>query len=110
MDRIEQYAKIIETILRDYAKIPYAYGNLERRLLIDNESRNYALITQGWQLNKRVHGCLIHVEIQDGKVWIQRDGTEEGIADELVSAGIPKQNIVLAFHHPEVRQYTEYGV
>ena len=110
MDRVEEYGKIIETILRDYAKIPYAYGNLERRLLIDHQSHNYALITQGWQLNKRVHGCLIHVEIQDGKVWIQRDGTEEGIADELVAAGMPKENIVLAFHPPEVRQYSEYGV
>lgn len=38
---------------------------------------------------KRVHGCLLHVEIIDDKIWIQRDGTEDGIADELVEAWHP---------------------
>lgn len=33
-----------------------------------------------------------------------------GIADELVAAGIPLEQIVLAFHPTEIRQYTEYAV
>ena len=52
----------------------------------------------------------LHVDIINGKVWIQRDGTEEGIALELVAAGIPKEHIVLAFHHPSRRPDTEYAV
>jgi hypothetical protein len=44
-----------------------------------------------------VHGRLLHVEIRGDKVWIQRSGTEDGIADELVAAGIPKSRIVLGF-------------
>ncbi|NER33043.1 MAG: XisI protein [Oscillatoria sp. SIO1A7] len=43
------------------------------------------------------------------KIWIQRDGTEDGMATELAAAGIPKEQIVLAFHPPELRQYTEYA-
>lgn len=93
MDTLSQYSEIIEKILRDYAKIPYSYGNLERRLLIDHQSNNYALITQGWQNTKRVHGCLIHVEIINHKIWIQRDGTEDGITDELIAAGVFLKNI-----------------
>ncbi len=38
------------------------------------------------------------------------DGIEDGITDELVGAGVPKDRIVLAFHPPEIRQYTGYGV
>jgi hypothetical protein len=57
-----------------------------------------------------VHGCLVHIDILDGKLWIQRDGTEQGIATELVAAGIPKDAIVLAFHPPEIRPHTEYAV
>ncbi|MEP0784806.1 XisI protein [Trichocoleus sp. DQ-A1] len=59
-----------------------------------------------WRDGLRVHGCLVHIQIRDGKIWIQRDGIEEGITDELVAAGIPKEKIVLGFHPPEVRQYT----
>lgn len=50
------------------------------------------------------------IDILDGKVWIQRDGTEYGIARELEKAGIPKHHIVLGFHTPDVRPFTEYAV
>lgn len=48
--------------------------------------------------------------IIDGKIWIQRDGTEEGIAADLERAGIAKDQIVLGFRSPEVRPYTGYAV
>ena len=57
-----------------------------------------------------MHGCLVHVDIIGGKFWIQRDGTEAGIAKELEGTGVPKEHIVLAFRSPKVRQHTEYAV
>lgn len=107
---ITKYSKIICQLLNEYSKIPYFYGELERRFIISEDKNSYLLMTLGWQRDKRVHSCLIHVEIKNNKVWIQRDGTEDGIAEELVAAGIPKQDIVLAFQPPEVRPYTEYAV
>ncbi len=68
------------------------------------------LITQGWENDVRVHGCLVDIEIIDGKIWIQRDGTEDGIANELVLAGVPKDDIVIGFQPPELRQFVEYAV
>jgi hypothetical protein len=50
------------------------------------------------------------VDIINGKFWIQRDGTEYGIARELVDAGVPKEQIVLAFRAPEIRKHTGYAV
>lgn len=41
---------------------------------------------------------------------MQRGGTEDGIANELVEAGIPKEEIVLGFHEPGVRKYTGFAV
>jgi hypothetical protein len=70
----------------------------------------YLLTTVGWDQDNRVHGCLVHIDIIDGKLWIQRDGTEQGIATELVAAGIPKSSIVLTFHPPEIRCHTDYAV
>lgn len=110
MDTLDKYQKIIEEILTEYVKIPYAYGQLETKLIIDRTATNYMVMTLGWQGEERVHGCIIHIEIIDGKIWIQRDGTEYGIANELVAAGIPKDKIVLAFHPEDVRQYTEFAV
>ncbi|VXD11287.1 XisI protein [Planktothrix serta PCC 8927] len=110
MDTLTQYQTIIYKILSEYAQIPYFYGELERRFIISEDKNSYLLMTLGWQGDQRVHGCLVHVEIKNDKVWIQRDGTEDGIAEELVRAGIPKQDIVLGFHPLEIRPYTEYAV
>lgn len=110
MDTLNKYREIIEQVLSEYAKLPYAYGELERRFVIGEDHSSYLLLTLGWQQEQRVHGCLVHVEIKNNKVWIQRDGTEDGITDELVARGIPKEDIVLGFHPPEVRQYTDFAV
>lgn len=53
---------------------------------------------------------MLHLDIIDGKVWIQHDGTEEGVASELTAAGIPKESIVLGFRHPRVREHTGFAV
>jgi hypothetical protein len=78
--------------------------------VFDRDNDRYLIVSVGWQNVKRIHGVLIHVDIIDGKVWIQRDDTEYGIANELVAAGIPKDHIVLGFHAADVRPYTDYAV
>jgi hypothetical protein len=94
----------------EYAKIPYAYGQITTETVFDRVNDHYLLVNVGWDRDRRVHGCLVHIDLINGKVWIQRDGTEEGIASELETAGIPKDHIVLGFRPPEVRQYTEYAM
>ena len=110
MDNLDKYQDIITQVLTEYAQIPYAHGELERKLVIDQKGKNFLLLTIGWQNKTRVHGCLVHIEIIGDKVWIQQDGIEDGITDELLTAGIPKEKIVLAFHPPSVRPHTEFAV
>jgi hypothetical protein len=50
-----------------------------------------------------------YLDIKDGKIWIQRDLTEEGIANELVELGVAKSDIVLAFRAPHIRQFTDFA-
>jgi hypothetical protein len=50
------------------------------------------------------------LEIINDKIWVHRDGLEDGIANDLVAAGIPKSQIVLGFHAEDVRPYTEFAV
>ena len=110
MDTINQYAEIIEQLISEYAQFKPAYGEVETEIIFDREKGHYEMVHIGWYKDTRIHGCVIHIDLRDDKVWIQHDGTESGIALELVEAGIPKDKIILGFHPPDVRKYTEYAV
>ncbi|MEA5533356.1 XisI protein [Crocosphaera sp. XPORK-15E] len=110
MDKLTQFYEIIYPILKEYADLPYRYQNLKHKLIISNDHKDYLLMTIGWDDDVKVHGCLVHLEIIDNKIWIHRDGLEDGIASDLVRAGIPKSEIVLAFHPPDVRKFTEFAI
>ena len=110
MDRLDSYREIVRTVLGSYIDITYANVDLKNRQVFDQETDRYIILSEGWQQKQHLHSCLIHVEIINNKVWIQLDNTEDGIAEELISAGIPKSDIVLGFHEPEIRQYTGFAV
>ena len=110
MARVEQYQQYIEEILSDYQACSPAYGDVELETIIDREHQHFQLLSVGWNHERRIWGCVIHVDVKGQKIWIQHDGTEEGIANLLVKRGVPKQDIVLAFHSPYKRQYTGFAV
>lgn len=110
MDKINHYRGLIREILDEYGHHRPKYGQVEVERVADTVNDHYQLVTVGWDGNERIHGCLFHVDIKDGKFWIQHDGTEEGIANRLVERGVPKTDIVLAFHTPFRRQFTEFAV
>ncbi len=60
--------------------------------------------------NQRIYGSLIHLDIINEKIWLQLDGTEEGVANELVKQGISPQQIVLAFKTKQRRKITDFAV
>jgi hypothetical protein len=68
------------------------------------------LLDVGWEGLKRVYNCFIHLDIKDGKIWIQRNTTELDIAQALVEIGVSKEDIILGLHPPYKRPYTGYGV
>jgi hypothetical protein len=110
MAAVTAYPDVVETVLDAYTKIPYAHGELICEAIFDRQRGRFVLMTLGWQDEERVHHPLVHVDIINGKLWIQTDNTEHGIAPEFVQAGIPKSDMVLAFRPPEVRKHTEYAV
>jgi hypothetical protein len=109
---IEQYRQYIRQILSERQKrasMSRKYEEYEVQTIFDEQQDHYQLLYVGWRGNKRDFGCILHLDIKDGKIWIQHDGTEVGIANQLVSMGVPKQDIILAFHEPYIRQFTEFG-
>lgn len=109
MDAVDSYRNAVIQIFREIAQIPNSPNDIRCEVICDRTNDHYLLMQVGWEGSGRIHGVLIHVDIIDGKCWIQHDGTERGIAEDLVAAGVPKDRIVLAFRPHQARKYTEYA-
>jgi hypothetical protein len=107
---IETYRQVIQKLLTERARRSTAQEDVELQTIFDTEHDHYQLTYVGWRNDRREFGCLLHLDIKNGKIWIQQDGTEVGIANQLVGLGVPKEDIVLAFHAPFMREFTEFAV
>jgi hypothetical protein len=110
VDKISRYRQIIQNVLIAHSQVKPVYGDIEMETLFDNNHDRYQVLRTGWLQKKRVYGVLIHIDIKEEKLWIQYDGTEVGVANELMEQGIPKDAIVLAYHSPFMRQYDGFAV
>ncbi|MEI2579843.1 XisI protein [Scytonema sp. PRP1] len=111
MDNIERYRQFVKQILTEHAQIATTTtGTVKAELIFDTEHDHYQLAYVGWQGDKRIFGPVMHFDIQDGKIWIQYNGTEESVAERLVEMGVPPSDIVIAFHSSFKRQFTRYAV
>lgn len=108
MERVN-YSEIIQEILKRHSYNDLDNGT-EVQLIFDTVNHHYQVMHLGWQEQRRVYGCIIHVDLKNDKIWIQRDGTEIGIANELVATGVPKHDIVLGFQAPYKRKFTEFSL
>jgi len=83
---------------------------LETLCLFDEAHDVYLVLNIGWRDRKRANYTTLLVRIRDNKIWVEEDGTEEGFANVLTAAGIPKSDIVLAFNPPDLRYLSQYAV
>jgi hypothetical protein len=110
MDKLADFRRIIKETLDGYAQRTYSNGKIRNYAVYDDTHDRYLVMSYGWEKLRRSHGCLIHVEIINGKIWIQRDGTESGVALDFTAAGISPQDIVIGYQ-PEIdRQYSGFAL
>jgi hypothetical protein len=112
MDRMKEYRELVKRLLGEYAELSEQQSEpgVETVLILDDEHGNYLWMRLGWAKERRVFDITLYVRVCEGKIWIEQDWTEEGIATDLLNAGVPNQDIVLAFHPPDMRAYTEFAV
>ncbi|MEZ4657945.1 MAG: XisI protein [Caldilineaceae bacterium] len=110
--KLERYRQLLMDIMSRYAEgnSLTTKGEKETILAFDEKHDHYFLHRIGWEGTKRLWNTTLYVRIRDGKFYVEIDWTEQGIATDLLEAGVPKEDIVLAFHHPSVRPYTEFAV
>jgi hypothetical protein len=111
MDKLTGYRHLIKRILTEYVELcrRQPKADVETLLIMDEERGHYLWLKLGWEQGRRVKYITVYVRLRDGKFWIEEDWTEDGIATDLVREGVPREDIVLAFHEPEMRKYTEFA-
>ena len=110
MDKLKKYRKIILDYFEEYSKIKYVNLDAENIIIADKERDRYELVTVGWEKYNRIHSSVMHLDIIDGKIWVQNDNTERGVVNVLEEQGVPKSDIVIGYFVPIMREYAGYAV
>jgi XisI protein len=110
MTNLETHQEAVQSLLSDISSQNVSDSGIESQTLFDTVRNHYQVVHVGWHNHHRVYGCVLHIDIKDGKVWVQHNGTERAIADDLMERGVPAQDIVLGFHSPSKRKFTEFAV
>jgi len=108
---MEKLRIAVKQVLRDFAEYldPKEEG-VRQELIFDDENGHYLLKRVGWMDRSFVHQCVFHLDIIEDKIWIQYNGTDCLIGEELNKLGIPNSEIVLGLKHPSVRPDTDFAV
>lgn len=110
MAKLDQYREYIQSLLTKYGSYKPSEENLEVQLIFDTMRDHYQILDIGWDGYDRIYNCVIHLDIKDEKIWIQRNMTDIQIAEYLIDMGVPKEDIILGLQPSHLRQYTQYGV
>lgn len=104
--KVEHYKNCVKELLSSYESLRTEHSQVE--LLFDDERMHYMAVRVGWTNRKRLHLCLMHIDICDDKIIIQCNNTEDVIVTELMEMGIPRQQICSGFLPPEVRALADH--
>jgi hypothetical protein len=61
MDRLNHYRQIIQQLLREYSQIRPVNGEIEVTTAFDLAGDHYQIVHTGWEGDRRVYDCPIHV-------------------------------------------------
>ncbi|NER46128.1 MAG: XisI protein [Symploca sp. SIO1A3] len=106
---VMNYSELIQNLINEQAELRRS-GYVAVETIFDKEQHHYLLVQVGWVNGHWVYGCIFHLDIIEGKIYIQQNNTELSIASKLVDLGVPKTDIVLGFYSPFKRKFTEYAV
>ena len=111
MDKIKKYQDLIINYLTEYAQTikPMNLKEVENRVIADRESNSFQLVRIGWNGKQHVFNVVLHFDIINGKVWLQRNNTEREVVDTLIAQGMERQDIVLGFQPPFARGFLGFA-
>lgn len=110
MEKLNNYRSILRRIVTERAKYTPSHGIIETVAICDDQQEHYLMVHLGWSEHYRHDQPILHLRLHNGKVWVERDGSAEGVVNLLLEAGIPPEDIVQAYLRPSERELTEFAV
>lgn len=110
MEIIDTLRAAIRAVFTEWEKLPRIPSDWKIISVQDVQHDRYTLQSVSFAKDRYDTRLLAYMEIRDDKIWILTDNTEEGIASELVSAGIAKDHIVLGFYSSQMRELGAFAV
>jgi hypothetical protein len=82
MAQLTQYRQIIQKILTEYRD--WAAGSnkigVQECIAFDEERDHYFWFSVSWDGKQRAFGVRVYLRIENDKIWIEEDWTEQSIA------------------------------
>lgn len=110
MERVKFYQDLIISILKENADYYKGTTNpLNLYVIEDKKNNHFQLLMLGWENDHYVFQCLFHLDIINGKIWVQWNDTDFPIEQELIKRDVPAGDIVLGLKHPKRRENTGFA-
>ena len=97
MDSTTQLSEKVKAVIEQYAQFKPSHGDIRLDTVFDDKQHHYALMQVGWDRGRRIRGNLIYITLRNEKVWIEYDGMENGVVNDLIAAGIESAQIIPTF-------------
>lgn len=110
MATLSDYRAAVKTLIERYAAFLSADKSVETQIIMDEKRDHYQLVHIGWENERRVYGCVMHLDIRNDRIWIQHNNTEFDIDDDLLELGVARDDIVLGFRLPSPEILASHAV
>lgn len=110
MDQLTKYRTLIKDLLSKYVSNAPSKPDWESQLIFDEERDHYLWLNVGWNASKRIYHAVIHLDIKEEKIWLQKNTTDFNPAEDLIELGVNREDIILGLQPPIKRPFTAYGV
>lgn len=110
MDSSIKYKSIVRSIIEEYGSIKSPSSAITPQIIMDEDRGQFMLLASNWHDDSRSYGPYLHLQVNNGKVYVQYNGTDIHIAQELVAKDVAKDDIVLEFQAPYKREHTGYAI
>jgi hypothetical protein len=112
MDQVARFRQVVKAILNQYHTLDQSQPTpgIQSFCAFDEIRDHYFLGQVGWDRTGRTCANTVYIRISEGKIWVEEDMTEDGITQDLLEAGISRQDIILGFQHPQERSLGELAI
>lgn len=110
MDKLINYRQILREIILRYGSYASRYSQTDWLPICDDERGEYLLVDVGWKDEERTYLTVFHFRIKNDKIYVEQDNTDACPVQQMLDAGVPKEDIVLAFYSPSHRQLTDFAL